>query len=69
MVDSEPTHAHRHKGDGVELDVRAEGTSVSLTLAPTAGDALTIVLSADQAGELGAWLVAHKARVDLPPGP
>ena len=42
---------------------------MSLTLAPTNGDALTILLSANQAGELGAWLVAHKARVDLPPGP
>jgi hypothetical protein len=69
MVDSDPTHAHRHEGDGVELDVRAEGTSVSLTLAPAGGDPLTILLSAGQAGELGEWLVAHKARVDLPPGP
>ena len=69
MADSDPTHAHRHEGDGVELDVRAEGAAVSLTLAPTDGAPLTILLSTDQAGELGAWLVAHKARVDLPPGP
>jgi hypothetical protein len=68
-MNHDPIHAHRHEGDGVELDVRASGTSVSLTLAPTGGDPLTILLSAGQAGELGAWLVAHKARVDLPPGP
>jgi hypothetical protein len=42
---------------------------VGLTLAPLGGDALTIRLSVDQADELGAWLVAHKARVDLPPAP
>jgi len=69
MTNPDPARAHRHEGDGVELDVRASGTSVSLTLAPIDGDALTILLSADQAGELGTWLVAHKTRVDLPPGP
>ena len=68
-MNPDPTRAHRHESDGVELDVRASGTSVSLTLAPASGDALTILLSANQAGELGRWLVAHKTRVDLPPGP
>jgi hypothetical protein len=69
MMDPDPIRAQRHERDGVELDVRASGSWVSLTLAPPHGDMLQIQLSADQAGELGAWLVAHKARVDLPPGP
>ena len=43
---------HRHQGDGVELDARATGTSVSITPTPRTGDPLTILLSADQAGEL-----------------
>jgi hypothetical protein len=68
-VDEDPTRAHRHEHEGVELDVRASGTSVCLSLAPMDGEALTILMSADQAAELGTWLLAHKARVDLPPGP
>ena len=68
MAGLDPTRAQRHERDGVELDVRASGSWVSLTLEPPDGDALRILLSANQAGELGAWLIAHKARVDLPPG-
>ena len=68
MLDPDTTSPHRQERDGVELDVRASGTWVTLTLAPARGDALAFLLSAEQAGELGAWLVAHKTRGDLPPG-
>lgn len=68
MPEPDPAPAQRHERDGVELDVHASGSLVSLTLAPLDGDPLQILLSSDQAGELGEWLVAHKARVDLPPG-
>jgi hypothetical protein len=57
-----------HERDGAYLSVQQSGTWVTLTLTrrdPT--DAIQIALTPDQAGQLAAWLVEHKTRVDLPP--